>query len=127
MELGVRRRQRGAPTVPRPSTDGRPPDPRPCLQRREAGPNLRRRCEGHPHRGLLHPGAEDPWRAGGEQPRRDRTCAFRRVRHNRRVQRRRKQEADGDDSDGIARVYGMNNVQAEELVEYATPQPRDHD
>jgi F0F1-type ATP synthase alpha subunit len=29
--------------------------------------------------------------------------------------------ADEDDSDGIARVHGMNNVQAEELVEYATP------
>jgi F0F1-type ATP synthase alpha subunit len=28
-----------------------------------------------------------------------------------------------DYSDGIARVHGMNNVQAEELVEYATPQP----
>jgi F0F1-type ATP synthase alpha subunit len=26
-----------------------------------------------------------------------------------------------DDSDGIARVHGMNNVQAEELVEYAKP------
>jgi F0F1-type ATP synthase alpha subunit len=26
-----------------------------------------------------------------------------------------------DDSDGIARVHGMNNVQAEELVEYARP------
>jgi hypothetical protein len=25
---------------------------------------------------------------------------------------------DYDDSDGIARVHGMNNVQAEELVEY---------
>jgi hypothetical protein len=31
--------------------------------------------------------------------------------------------ADEDDSDGIARVHGMNNVQAEELVEYATPTP----
>jgi hypothetical protein len=38
-----------------------------------------------------------------------------------------RQEADGNDSDGIARVYGMNNVQAEELVEYATPQQQDHD
>ena len=26
-----------------------------------------------------------------------------------------------DFSDGIARVHGMNNVQAEELVEYAKP------
>lgn len=26
------------------------------------------------------------------------------------------------DSDGIARVHGMNNVQAEELVEYVPPQ-----
>ena len=27
-------------------------------------------------------------------------------------------KTDYDDSDGIARVHGMNNVQAEELVEY---------
>jgi len=27
-----------------------------------------------------------------------------------------------DDSDGIARVHGMTNVQAEELVEYAIQQ-----
>jgi hypothetical protein len=35
--------------------------------------------------------------------------------------------ADEDDSDGIARVHGMSNVQAEELVEYATPQLQAHD
>lgn len=38
-------------------------------------------------------------------------------------------KADWDDSDGIARVHGMSNVQAEELVEYAKPhlQARDQE
>lgn len=51
--------------------------PRPCVHRR---PRLRFRCEGLPHRGLLHPGAAHPRRPGGEFPRRDRSCPLRRVR-----------------------------------------------
>jgi F0F1-type ATP synthase alpha subunit len=35
------------------------------------------------------------------------------------MQEQEDNKADEDDSDGIARVHGMNNVQAEELVEYA--------
>lgn len=33
-------------------------------------------------------------------------------------------EANCIESDGIARVHGMSNVQAEELVEYARPAKR---
>lgn len=99
--------------------------------------------KGHTYRGLLHPRAAHPRCSGGVQPRRDRTCPVCRVRLlNTYLEKRGKQSrhlgkcggggtpkqrrrapsinmmADSlTCSDGIARVHGMANVQAEELVE----------
>lgn len=117
-----------------------------CPHRLDTSTHLCR--EGHPYRGLFHPRAAHPWCSGGGQPRRDWPRPLCRVRlgearetlgtstshhqrqggnERRKSSRSRRPVADlvannSPRSDGIARVHGMANVQAEELVEYVNPQ-----
>jgi len=94
----------------------------------EANSKLRSWCEGIPDRGIFHSRTKNPRCTRRSQSRRNWTCSLCRVCSTnigspsimtaiRCDGGYRIQDWLGYGSDGIARVHGMSNVQAEELVE----------